>query len=89
MLHLSVLILTMDKPAAVRPSLAETLYEQQHINDNRVATLIASDVTCFILAFIAVFLRLLSRRIGKIKYMADDWLIINALVCLKECSSHS
>jgi len=74
----------MDKPTLVTPSPAEVLYEQQHITDNRAPTVIAADVVCFSLACIAVCMRLASRRIAKIKYMADDWLIIGALVC----SSH-
>lgn len=70
----------MDKPTVVTPSPAEILYQQQHINDNRVATLIVADVVCFTLGCIAVCMRLVSRRIANVKYMADDWFIIGALV---------
>ena len=70
----------MDKPAQVTPSPAKILYEQQHITDDRSARLIAANVVCVSLAFIAVCMRFTSRRIAKIKYKADDWLSISGLV---------
>jgi hypothetical protein len=70
----------MDQPAAVTPSPAKLLYEQQHITDDRSAPVIAANVACVTLAFIAVCLRFISRRMSKIAYKADDWLSISALV---------
>lgn len=72
----------MDKPSKVTATPAQLLYEQQHITDNRTPEMIASHVICLTLAFIAVCLRFLSRRIGRIDYTADDWWIVNALVRL-------
>lgn len=72
----------MDNPSKVTATPAQLLYEQQHITDNRTPEMIASHVICLTLAFIAVCLRFLSRRIGRIDYMADDWWIVNALVRL-------
>ena len=70
----------MDRPTPVTPSPAEISYEQQHVDESKVANLIVSDVVCFTLAVVAVCMRLASRRIARIKFMADDWLIIGALV---------
>ena len=70
----------MDKLAQVPPSPAQLLYEYQHISDDARPQLIVSHVICFTLAAIAVSLRFISRRLAKIKYEADDWLIVNALV---------
>ena len=68
------------QPAQVTPSPAKLLYEQQHITDDRSASLIAANVVCVSLAFVAVCMRFTSRRMAKIKYQADDWLIISGLV---------
>ncbi|KAK0510708.1 hypothetical protein JMJ35_007140 [Cladonia borealis] len=67
------------QPAQVTASPAKILYEQQHITDDRSAALIAANVVCVSLAFIAVCMRFTSRRMAKIKYKADDWLIISGL----------
>ena len=68
------------QPAQVTASPATVLYEQQHISDDRSGSLIAANVVCVSLAFIAVCMRFASRRMAKIKYKADDWLIISGLV---------
>ncbi len=70
----------MDQPSRVTPSPAKLLYEQQHRTDDRSAPLIAANVVCVTLAFVAVWMRFISRRMAKIKYKADDWLSISALV---------
>lgn len=67
------------QPAQVTASPAKILYEQQHITDDRSAPLIAANVVCVSLALIAVCMRFTSRRLAKIKYEADDWLIIIGL----------
>ena len=74
------------QPAQVTASPAKILYEQQHITDDRSAALIAANVVCVSLAFIAVCMRFTSRRMAKIKYKADDWLIISGLVMIHYCS---
>ena len=70
------------QPAQVTASPAKILYEQQHITDDRSAPLIAANVVCVSLALIAVCMRFTSRRLAKIKYEADDWLIIIGLVII-------
>ena len=51
-----------------------------HISDNMVPNIIAANVVCFTIACIAVVLRFQARRILKIRYEADDWLILAGLV---------
>ena len=70
----------MDPSVLVTPSPAKLLFEQQHITDNRSANLIAANVVCVTLAFIAVCMRFVSRQMAKIEYQADDWLSISGLV---------
>ena len=70
----------MNEPSRVTPSPEKLLYEQQHLTDDRSATIIAATVICISLATIAVCMRFASRRIAHIDYKADDWLSISALV---------
>ena len=60
---------------------AEIRYQEDHINDNGVPSVIAVNAACFSLAAIAVALRFTCRRIKRIKYDADDWLMLAGLVC--------
>lgn len=68
------------KPTIVKPTPEQIEYQRQHIDDNRVDTLIAANVICFSLGFIAVCMRLASRRMANIEFKADDWFILCALV---------
>ena len=70
----------MDPSVLVTPSPAKLVFEQQHITDDRSANLIAANVVCVTLGFIAVCMRFISRRMAKIAYKADDWLSISGLV---------
>ena len=64
------------------PTPAEILYQEKHISDNEVPNIIATNAICFPIACTAVLLRFISRRMSKIKYEADDWLIVAGLVRL-------
>lgn len=68
------------KPTIVKPTAEQLDYQRQHIDDNRVGTLIAANVVSFSLGFIAVCMRLASRRMAHIDFKADDWFILGALV---------
>lgn len=46
----------------------------------RVPSLLASNIICLTLATIAVALRFLSWRMGRIKYQYDDWFIVAGLI---------
>lgn len=58
----------------------EIEYQLAHIHDDRSGELYGTQITCFALACIAVALRLMSRRLIKAKLMADDYMILFALV---------
>ena len=62
------------------PSPAEIQYQLDHISDTKVPGMISSFVISLTTAYIAVCLRLISRRISKTKLQADDWCIILSLV---------
>ena len=59
---------------------AEIKYELAHIRDDRASNIVVSSVICISLATIAVMLRLLARRLSKAKILADDYMMIFALV---------
>ncbi|KAI4193618.1 MAG: hypothetical protein LQ350_008233 [Teloschistes chrysophthalmus] len=58
----------------------EVEYQLAHIRDDRSRELYASQSTCLALACIAVALKFVSRRLIKAKIMADDYMILFALV---------
>ena len=61
---------------AEAPSPTEILWQEKHINDDKVPTLIAANAVCFTVACIAVVLRFLARRKAKVNYGLVDWLIV-------------
>ena len=61
---------------ATIPSPAEVKWQEEHINDSKVLDVIAVNVVCFSIASIAILLRFQARRMAKVKYELDDWLII-------------
>lgn len=54
--------------------------QYDHINETRVLALDVATYICLPMAFIAVILRVLSRRISKVPLKADDWCIFVGLV---------
>lgn len=62
------------------PSPAELMEQEMHVSDTMVPDIIAVNVACFTIACIAVVLRFLARRMARVRYEADDWLIVVALV---------
>ena len=63
--------------ASLTPS--EMQYQLQHASDDRSANAIAAVTTCLCLAFMAVTLRIFSRRLKKTPLGADDYMILVAL----------
>ncbi|KAL8934941.1 MAG: hypothetical protein Q9216_005658 [Gyalolechia sp. 2 TL-2023] len=55
---------------------------QRHASDNKQPNLIATIILCLFLASLGVFLRFLARWRNKASFMADDWLILAALIPL-------
>ncbi|MCJ1451660.1 hypothetical protein MMC28_002000 [Mycoblastus sanguinarius] len=61
------------------PTPAEVMDQERHISDNLVPNIIATNAVCFTIACIAVILRFEARRLSRVKYEADDWLIVGGL----------
>lgn len=61
------------------PSLEQVQYMEAHIGDTKVPGIIVTTCICMPLVYIVVCLRFVSRRIGKVKLAANDWLILIAV----------
>ena len=59
---------------------AEIKYELANIHDDRASNIVVSSVICISVATTAVLLRLLARRLSKAKILADDYMMVFALV---------
>ena len=55
-------------------------YQLQHIHEDRSSDLITAFTTCTVLAYIAVALRLIARRVNRAPLQADDLWVLIALV---------
>ena len=62
------------------PSATEIAYQEDHLGDDKRATVIAPNVIFTVAAIVAVVLRFESRRIAKTDIRADDWCIVGGLV---------
>ena len=62
------------------PSPSEIAYEKAHIDQSRQINLAVSNGICLGIAFIAVLLRFISRRLAKTHNGKDDWWTWTALV---------
>ena len=58
----------------------EIQYELQHIHEDRSSELVTTFATCTALAYIAVILRLIARRVNRAPIQADDSWVLVALV---------
>ena len=59
---------------------SEILYQEEHITDNAVTSLIVSNVVCFVIAFVAITLKLISQRLRHLSLQVDDYLAMAATV---------
>lgn len=62
------------------PSPSEIQYQLAHIHEDRSGDIVYSHIVCMTLATVAVILRFASRRLCKAAILADDYMIIVALV---------
>ena len=62
------------------PSPAEIQYQLEHIHEDRSSDIVISHIVCMTLATVAVILRFTSRRLCKAAILADDYMILVALV---------
>ncbi|KAK3173075.1 hypothetical protein OEA41_006404 [Lepraria neglecta] len=58
---------------------AEAQYQLEHIDESKVANIMASLIAGLSISFVAVVLRLISRRMVKTPLKADDWMMVAAL----------
>ena len=65
--------------AAVIPK-AELQYQLAHINQSSSSQIIAVNIALPILSTVVVLLRLYSRRLERIPWKADDFVVFSALV---------
>ena len=65
---------------ATIPPPAEVEWQEMHISDSLVPDIIAVNAVCFTIACVSVALRFVSRRMAKVKYGLDDWLVLASLV---------
>ena len=54
---------------------------KQPVTASEVPQMIGAFVTCLVIAYVGVILRLISRRLKETDLRADDWLIVSSLVC--------
>lgn len=55
-------------------------YQVAHIHQRRTKDIATSYFICLPIAFIAIIMRFVSRRIGRSSYGADDWVMVVAMV---------
>lgn len=67
----------MTTPSDVANAIA---YQVKHVDDNAIPGIIAAIVVCTVIAYMAVALRLFSRRLIRAPWKADDWTLIASVV---------
>jgi len=70
------------------PTPADIQYQKDHINDTNAPAVLTACIICFTLAVIAVFLRVLSRRMAAASLGKDDYMIFTALVSVHLLANH-
>ena len=63
----------------------EAQYQLAHIHESKIASVIVSYAICLPILVLALVMRFVSRRIGRTKYGADDWVMLLGLVILFFC----
>ena len=71
------------------PSPEVLQYQQKHRNDNRGPDIIVSLAIMLAMAYIAVGLRFLSRKMTRANLSYDDWVMVIGLVCHAGSSTFS
>lgn len=58
----------------------EAQYQLAHIDDDKTVGMATAYIVSLTISVLAVIMRFVSRRIGRAKYGADDWIMLVALV---------
>lgn len=53
---------------------------EQPVNDTKAPSILGANITCGMLAYLAVIVRFICRRTVNINLELDDWLVLAALV---------
>ena len=64
----------------ISPTAAELQYMEDHISDNRIPEIVATNVTCMLIGLGAIILRFIARHLIRAERKTDDWLIVVAWV---------
>ena len=59
-------------------------YQLTHFHDSYQPQLIAATTVCLTAAYVAVAVRFISRKVGRVKFGYDDISIVIALVCFPD-----
>ena len=62
------------------PNAGQIEYMEMHKSDDLRRAIITADILCVVAAYIGVTMRMISRRLVRAGYEADDWLILGGLV---------
>ena len=60
----------------------EAQYQLAHIHESKMASVVVTYAICLPILVLANIMRFVSRRIGRTKYGADDWVMLLASVIL-------
>lgn len=63
----------------------EAEYQLAHVRDDKRISIAIAYIICFPTILLAISMRFVSRRIGHIKYGADDWTMLLGLVIIPLC----
>ena len=62
------------------PNAGQIEYMEVHKSDDLRRAVITADILCVVAAYTGVIMRMISRRLVRAGYKADDWLILGGLV---------
>ncbi len=58
----------------------EAQYQLAHVHDSKRKSIATAYIICLPIHILAVVMRFVSRRIGRVSYGADDWIMLLGLV---------
>ena len=67
----------------------EAQYQLARIHESKTALVVVTYAICLPIMVLAIVMRFVSRRIGRTKYGADDWVMLLGLVILFFCRATS
>ena len=74
--------------ASAEAMAASLQYQKEHISDTKVPMIMASVIAWFVIAYTAVAMRLISRRLSRTLLKWDDWCILSSLVSIPSLTTY-